>query len=259
MPEGLQGKIVITDGNKFRKVIDINSAQKVQLPNGEIQGEELKEIKPGQCFEVNNKPYYALACDLYDYIMYKLTRRTQIVYPKEAAYILVRLDVSPGKRIGEAGTGSGALTAYLSRAVGKEGMVYSYEQRREFVELSQKNLSKCTEFDNVLIHNKPLEEGIEERDLDAFFLDVREPWEVLEPVRKALKPSGNLGIIVPTTNQVSQVLESLEKSNFFISEVTEIIMREFKINAHRLRPKDIMVGHTGYLIFAKKIEKIKSF
>jgi len=145
----------------------------------------------------------------------------------------------------------GSLT--FSRAVGKDGRIYTYEKREEFVHIAQKNLSRCTEFDNITFHHKSIENGIEERNLDAFFLDVREPWEVIPQVREALKPSGSLGILVPTTNQVSQVIEGLENNNFFILEAAEIIMREFKINAQRLRPKDIMVGHTGYLIFGKKV------
>ncbi|NLO89206.1 MAG: tRNA (adenine-N1)-methyltransferase [Clostridia bacterium] len=249
----LDNRILITDGKKFRRVYDLTSLKKVQLPTGEIDGEKLKKLQKGSAIMVNNRKYYIFGCDLYDYIMYDLKRHTQIVYPKEAAYIMVKLDISPGKRVGEAGTGSGALTAFLSRAVGKDGRVYTYEKREEFVHIAQKNLSRCKEFDNVTFYNKSIEEGIEEKDLDAFFLDVREPWEVLPQVREALKPSGNLGILVPTTNQVSQVIEGLENNNFFILEATEIIMREFKINAQRLRPKDIMVGHTGYLIFGKKV------
>lgn len=105
----------------------------------------------------------------------------------------------------------------------------------------------------MTIYNTPIEEGIQERDLDAFFLDVREPWKVIHVVRETLKPAGHLGIIVPTTNQVSQTLTSLEKNNFYISEVVEIIMRKYKPVPARLRPKDLMVGHTGYLIFARKL------
>lgn len=90
--------------------------------------------------------------------------------------------------------------------------------------------------------------------MDAFFLDVRKPWEVLEEVRKALKPAGHLGILVPTTNQVSESLAALEENGFYISEVSEILLRKYKLNPQRLRPEDLMVGHTGYLIFARKLE-----
>jgi len=253
MQSGFSTKRVIIGPDGFKKVVDIASPNKVGLPNGQIDSTELAEIKPGNSFEIKDTVYYVLNCDTYDYVMHYLKRRTQVVYPKEGAYILMRLDVFPGKRVGEAGTGSGAFTLCLSRAVGPQGQVYTYEQREDFYKLAEKNLKDFLEFDNVIMYNKSIEEGIQERDLDAFFLDVREPWEVIQIVREALKPAGHLGIIVPTTNQVSQTLISLEKNSFYISEVVEIMMRKYKLVPERLRPKDLMVGHTGYLIFARKL------
>ncbi|MBM7581213.1 tRNA (adenine57-N1/adenine58-N1)-methyltransferase [Caldicoprobacter guelmensis] len=246
-------KRVIVGPDNFKKVVDIASPNKIGLPNGQIDAAELAEIKPGSSFTIKDKVYYVLDCDIYDYVMHYLKRKTQVVYPKEGAYILLRLDISPGKRVGEAGTGSGAFTVCLSRAVGPQGQVYTYEQREEFYKLAQANLRGFLQFDNVTMYNRSIEEGIQERNLDAFFLDVREPWTVIGVVREALKPAGHLGIIVPTTNQVCHTLTSLEQNNFYISEVVEIIMRKYKPIPARLRPKDLMVGHTGYLIFARKL------
>jgi len=247
-------KRVIIGPDNFKKVIDLSSPSKIGLPKGQIDTDFLSQIKPGNSFEVQGIKYHVLNCDTFDYIMHSLKRQTQIVYPKEACYIAMRLDIFPGKRVGEAGTGSGAFTVYLSRAVGPYGRVYTYEQREEFYKLAQNNLSEFSEFDNVIMYNKSINDGIKGRDLDAFFLDVRKPWEVLEEVRKALKPAGHLGILVPTTNQVSESLAALEENGFYISEVSEILLRKYKLNPQRLRPEDLMVGHTGYLIFARKLE-----
>ncbi|MCF6096077.1 tRNA (adenine-N1)-methyltransferase [Thermovorax subterraneus] len=253
MQSGFSTKRVIIGPEGFKKVVDVASPNKIGLPNGQINSKELAEIRPGGSFEVKGTVYHVLSCDTFDYVMHYLKRRTQIVYPKEGAYIMMRLDIFPGKRVGEAGTGSGAFTVCLSRAVGPEGRVYTYEQREEFYKLADKNIRNFAEFDNVVMHNKSIADGIEEEDLDAFFLDVREPWEVLGEIRKALKPAGHLGIIVPTTNQVTQTMESLEKGGFYIAEVVEIMMRKYKLVPERLRPEDLMVGHTGYLIFARKL------
>lgn len=247
-------KRIIIGPNNFKKVIDIASSNKIGLPKGQIDTEFLSKIKPGNSFEIQGEKYYVLECDTFDYIMYSLKRQTQIVYPKEGTYIAMRLDIFPGKRVGEAGTGSGAFTVYLSRLVGPSGRVYTYEQREEFYKLARKNLEEFSEFDNVIMYNKSINEGIEERDLDAFFLDVKKPWEVLEEVKNALKIGGHLGILVPTANQVSESLIALEKNGFYISEVSEIMLRKYKINPERLRPEDLMIGHTGYLIFARKVE-----
>jgi len=254
MSKGLHTKRIITDNEGFKKVVDIESSRKIGLPNGFVIARDLKQIQPGNFFEIKGKRYYVLSCDLYEYVMSKLKRRTQIIYPKDIGYILIKLDISPGKRIGEAGTGSGALTIFFSRAVGKEGRVYTYEKRKDFIELIQRNLAGGREFENVVLYNRAVEEGIHEKELDAFFLDLKEPWEVLDIVAEALKPDGYLGVLVPTTNQISQTLKTLENLNFLISEVVEIMIREYKLNADRFRPNDIMVGHTGYLIFARKLE-----
>ncbi|MGB9839682.1 tRNA (adenine-N1)-methyltransferase [Thermovenabulum sp.] len=253
MTEGLSNLRLIVDDNGFKKVADISKDKKIGMPNGHLDPEFLRNLTPGSSFEFNGRKFYVFECGIFDYVMYKLKRQTQIVYPKEGYYIMMKLDIGPGKKVGEAGTGSGAFTVCLSKAVGPEGKVYTYEQREEFYNLAMRNYNEGKVFDNVVFYNRSINEGIEERDLDAFFLDVREPWEVLEKVREALKPSGNLGIIVPTVNQVSETMKSLINNNFYIDEAVEIMTRRFKINPERLRPEDMMIGHTGYLIFAKKM------
>ncbi len=253
MGEGTEGKVVIIDGQGFYKVIDLRAAKTVGLPSGHIEAHVLMQVGEGNSFELKGKKYYLLPCDLYDYIMNYLKRRTQIVYPKEAGYILLKLNLGPGKKVGEGGTGSGALTIIFSRAVGPKGHVYTYERREDLINLIKKNYEEVQEFDNITLHNQLIEDGVRERDLDAFFLDLKEPWLVFEEVYKALKPGGHLGLIVPTLNQISRVIKNLELNNFYIAEALEIMLRNYKLNADRLRPEDVMVGHTGYLVFARKL------
>ncbi|BCS80337.1 tRNA (adenine-N1)-methyltransferase [Anaerocellum diazotrophicum] len=246
-------KRVIIGPEGFKKVVDISVPKRVNLPTGYIETGELAKILPGGSFFANDVEYYVFPCDTFDYVMHFLKRHTQIVYPKDGAYILMKLDIHPGKRVGEAGTGSGAFTLYLSMAVGPEGKVYTYEQREEFFKMAEKNIKNFSKFDNVVMHNKSIVEGIEEKDLDAFFLDIREPEEAISAVREALKPAGHLGILVPTTNQVSETLVALQNYRFYVSEVVEIMMRQYKPVPERLRPDDRMIGHTAYMIFARKI------
>ena len=96
--------------------------------------------------------------------------------------------------------------------------------------------------------------GFAETEVDALFLDVKEPWSYLSHVKRALKQSGFFGAIVPTTNQVSELLTGLKKQGFGGIEVEENLLRSYKPVPGRLRPDDVMVGHTGYLIFARKVE-----
>ncbi|WAM31395.1 tRNA (adenine-N1)-methyltransferase [Caldicellulosiruptor naganoensis] len=253
MHQGFETKRVIIGPDGFKKVVDITVPKRVNLPTGYIDSTSLAQIPPGGSFVANDVEYYVFPCDTFDYVMHYLKRHTQIVYPKDGAYILMRLDINPGKRVGEAGTGSGAFTLYLSMAVGNEGKVYTYEQREEFYKLAEKNIKGFSKFDNVVMHNKSILDGIEEKDLDAFFLDIREPEEAIPEIRKALKPAGHLGILVPTTNQVAETLRALEEHKFYVSEVVEIMMRQYKPVPERLRPDDRMIGHTAYMIFGRKI------
>ena len=106
----------------------------------------------------------------------------------------------------------------------------------------------------VEFRQRNISQGFDEREVDALFLDVREPWKYLPQAQTALKSGGFFGAILPTTNQVSELLLALKINGFGGLEVEEILLRKYKPIPGRLRPKDVMVGHTGYLIFARKVE-----
>lgn len=190
-----------------------------------------------------------------DIIMYGVRRETQIVFPKDAFFISVKLDIKCGSRVLEIGTGSGALTLLLSRAVGPDGLVVSIEKEERHHKNAQKNLAKHREFANVELLNMDVVD-FEGQEFDAAFVDLREPWLYMERVRTFLKGGAMIGFIVPTANQVSDSLQTL-KQGFGDVEVMEILLRKYKTVAARLRPEDRMTGHTGYLLFARKVELIK--
>jgi tRNA (adenine57-N1/adenine58-N1)-methyltransferase len=84
---------------------------------------------------------------------------------------------------------------------------------------------------------------------------VREPWLYLPQTWEALAEGGFFGALVPTTNQVSDLVAGLEQGHFTDIEVCEILLRSYKPVPARLRPVDRMVAHTGYLVFARRLEK----
>ena len=199
-----------------------------------------------------NHRFVVLFPSIYDKLM-RLTRRSQIIYPKEIGQILLKLDVGPGDRIIEAGTGSGALAIALAHAVQPDGMVYSYERREDMLTGARRNLADAGLLDQVALAQRDIAQGFDQQDVDGLFLDVREPWEYLTQVREALADGGFFGALVPTTNQVSDLLAEMERHPFISTEVLEILLRHYKPVPARLRPRDHMVGHTGFLIFARKI------
>ena len=186
----------------------------------------------------------------------QLKRTTQIMYPKDIGYTLLKLSVVPGDRIIEAGTGSGGLSVALARAVGPDGMVYSYEVRHDILNLARKNLEALGLADRVTFTLRDIAEGFDQTGVDALFLDVRRPWAYLVQVSAALKDSGFFGAILPTTNQVGNLVHVLEEQQTFGHiEVEEVLVRPYKAVPDRLRPMDRMVAHTGYLIFARKVNR----
>ena len=195
---------------------------------------------------------YALRPTIYDFLM-KLKRVTQIIYPKDIGYILLRLDVGPGKTILECGTGSGSLLLAFAFAVGKEGQIITYEKEPRFQRVAQENLQRFGLAGRIKFKNEVLDEFDEKEEVDAVFLDLKTPWELLSAAWKALKPGHPLGILLPTANQVSRTLEELSHLPFTGTQVLEIMLRFYKTNPERFRPEDRMVGHTAYLLFTKKV------
>jgi tRNA (adenine57-N1/adenine58-N1)-methyltransferase len=197
-------------------------------------------------------PFVLLQPSLAD-ILIETRRNTQIMYPKDIGFILVSMDIVPGKHILEAGTGSGAFTTALAFAVGPQGRVTSYESRPEFQHLAHKNLDRLGLDDRVDFKLRDIIEGFDERNVDAVFLDLPNPQDYITQAKQALKPGGYLGSILPTTNQVPTLLIALRRGNFAFIEVCEILLRYYKAVPDRLRPTDRMVAHTGYLIFSRSV------
>ena len=184
-------------------------------------------------------------------IVRTIKRKSQIIFPKDLGLILLRLSIQPGQEVIEAGTGSGALTLTLARAVGSDGKVYSYDMRADMQKLAGENLELVGMNKRVDLKTRDIDVGFDESDIPAIFLDVPNPWQYLTQVISSLQNGGFFGALVPTTNQVTKLLEALKQSPFGELEVVEIMMRNYKTIPARLRPSDRMVAHTGYLIFAR--------
>jgi tRNA (adenine57-N1/adenine58-N1)-methyltransferase len=200
-------------------------------------------------------PFVALEPSTHDLIRL-IKRTTQIMYPKDIGYALLKLNVMPGSRVIEAGTGSGGLALALARAVRPDGRLYSYEIRPDILRLAQKNLESLGLSGAVDLKLRDIAEGFDETGVDALFLDVRRPWAFLPQVVEALKSGGFFGSILPTANQVAELVRELEvQQTFGHIEVEEILVRPYKAVPSRLRPVDRMVAHTGYLIFARKVDR----
>ncbi|MFZ5812272.1 MAG: tRNA (adenine-N1)-methyltransferase [Thermodesulfobacteriota bacterium] len=207
-------------------------------------------------------PFRILRPSTYELIK-GVKRSTQIMYPKEIGYALLKLGIGPGTRVIEAGSGSGGMTLAMAYHVGDTGRVYTFERRPEFYELAGKNLEAAGLSHRVTRFNHDISQGFAPPDVtpgdpasdpsgaDALFLDVRTPWDYLFQAAAVVCPGAPVGFLLPTTNQISDLLRGLENTPFADVEVLEILVRRYKPVADRLRPEDRMVAHTGFLVFAR--------
>jgi tRNA (adenine57-N1/adenine58-N1)-methyltransferase len=245
--------LVILGRKRF--LMRLQAGQLQHTHRGLIRHDEIIGQVPGKELTTHlGYPLVVLRPSLHDIIM-SIKRISQIVYPKEIGYILLKLSVGPGSQVLEGGTGSGALTVAMAHMVRPAGHVYTYEQRDDMLRVAAKNLADAGVLDWVDLKQRDIAAGFDERDMDAAFLDVREPWLYLSQTWEALAEGGFFGAIVPTTNQVSELIAGLEHGHFTDIEVCEILLRSYKPVPARLRPADRMVGHTGYLVFARRVEK----
>lgn len=227
-------------------VVKVEKGKSISLPAGNLKLEELIDKEYGSIFN----RYYLLKPTLDDVILYGLKRKTQIIYPKEAGSIVFKLNLNRGMKVFESGTGSGALSIIISRFIAPDGILHTYEREKGFYLNAKENIEHFGNSDNVKMYNQDIEQGILEKDFDAAFLDFKGSFQYIELMKNILKPGGILGLIVPTTNQIIEALHPLNR--FFTDiEVIEMSVRKYKNVPERLRPEDIMVGHTGYLIFAR--------
>ena len=203
----------------------------------------------------NGHSFFVLPPALMD-VVRDIRRASQIIYPKDLGYILLKLSIAPGQTVIEAGTGSGGLTTVLATAVGPQGRVISYDRREDMQTLARRNLEEIGLADRVTFKLRDLAQGVDETDADAFFLDVPTPHDFTSVARAALKSGGFFGSIVPTANQVSDLLGALHRDSFAFVEVCEILHRYYKPVPQRLRPTDRMVAHTGYLVFARPVSRL---
>lgn len=225
-----------------------------QTHRGVIKHDELIGKSWGsQVFSHLGSPFFLLQPSVAD-ILIDLPRNTQILYPKDIGFILITMGITPGQHVMEAGTGSGSMTIALATTVGADGRVTSYEQRPDMQNLARKNVERIGLASRVDFKLRDIQLGFDETDADAFFLDVQNPYDYIEQVRNALKPGGFFCTLVPTFNQVEKTLYALRQNKFAFVEVCEILLRYFKPEPSRLRPTDRMVAHTGFLIFARRIE-----
>ncbi len=203
--------------------------------------------------------YLAMRPLLTDFVL-SMPRGAAIVYPKDAAQIVVEGDIFPGARVVEAGVGSGALSMYLLRAIGEKGELFSFERRDDFATIAQANVTTEMGFrpKNWSVTLGDLQEQlphtVEPHTIDRVVLDMLAPWERIEEAATALIPGGLFIGYVATVTQLSRLAEGLKESGHFTEpNAWESMVRPWHLQGLAVRPEHRMIGHTGFLITARRL------
>jgi tRNA (adenine57-N1/adenine58-N1)-methyltransferase catalytic subunit len=248
-------RVQLTDPKGRMHTLVLSPGKVYHTHRGALAHDELIGLPDGSVVSSSGgTAYLALRPLLADYVL-SMPRGAQVIYPKDAAQIVAQGDIFPDARVLEAGAGSGALSCWLLRAVGAGGMVVSYEARPEFAEIARRNV---TEFFGVPHPAWDLRVGdvgeCVATGFDRVVLDLLAPWEVLEMVARALIPGGVFIGYVATTPQLSELVEGLRAQGGFTEpRAWETLVRDWHAEGLAVRPEHRMIGHTAFLVTARRL------
>lgn len=249
-------RVVISDVRGRRHVLLLEAGKIFFTHRGALAHDDLIGQPEGSVMTSSEGgTYLAMRPSLSEHVM-TMPRGAAVVYPKDAAAIVGIADVYPGSRVLEAGAGSGALTSFLLRAVGNTGEVISYERREDFAETAAKNITKFfgTRPANWHLTVGDLAEATDVPPVDRVILDMLAPWDCLEVVAQAIEPGGVIVAYVATTTQMSRFVETLRVDGRWTEpQASETMVRTWHIEGLAVRPDHRMVGHTGFLVVARRL------
>ena len=249
-------RVQLTDAKGKLYSITLSAGAEWHTHKGVLKHETLVGLPEGSIVATSGElKFQAFRPLLADYVL-SMPRGATIVYPKDAAMIIGIADIKPGIKVLEAGVGSGALSISILRAVGESGHLHSVEIRDDFAKISQENVKSY--FSDLPKNWKltvgALQEQKLESDYDRVILDMLSPWECVETAAQALVPGGVFLSYVATTTQLSKIAEAIkDNGNFTEPESSETIVRGWHHEGLAVRPQHRIIGHTGFLIFARRM------
>lgn len=257
MPSNLQvGEWVrITDAKGRRHNVRLEAGKEFSTKKGQLKHDDMIGQPEGTVLVSSLGGQYQVFRPLLSEYVVSMPRGAAIVYPKDAAHIVTMADVFPGSRVVEAGAGSGALTLYLLRAVGADGHVSSYEVRADFAEVARRNVEQVAGPDapwSLTVGD--VRELIVEDEIDRLILDMVDPWTCVPLAAERLVPGGIVCAYVATTTQLSLFVETLRADGGFTEpHAWETSMRDWHLEGLAVRPVHGSVGHTAFLVTARRM------
>jgi len=255
-------QVQLTDPKGRSHLVSLQPGQAFHTHQGSLAHDDLIGSQDGSVvISSGGTAYVALRPLLADFTV-SMRRGAAVVYPKDAAQILAMADIFPGARVLEAGAGSGALSCWLLRAIGEAGLLVSFERRPDFADIARGNVERYFGAPHpawrLTIGELPAGSAVDpgqagER-FDRVVLDMFAPWDFAETAARSLAGGGLICCYVASTTQLSRTVEALrEEGSFAEPAASESLVRGWHADGLAVRPEHRMVGHTGFLVTARRL------
>ena len=245
-----KGELALIFSEDEKYLVEV-SDRKFNTRSGILDLSKLKKIKFGGKIKTHiGKTFYVVRPTLSD-ILEHLKRMPQIITPKDIGIILAYTGISPDSLVVDAGTGSGFLAISLANYASL-GKVVTYEKDKKIFKVAKGNVKKSG-LKNIVLKNKDISKGMQEKNVDLIALDLQHPEKMLELAYSALKVGGQLVVYSPTVDELIVVAKKIKKTKGLSDmKIVENIVREWQAE-RTVRPRTMGLMHTGFLIFVRKL------
>jgi len=251
-----EGDWVLACDKKHRqRMFVIRKGKLFSLYNKQFKHDILIGLEEGSAlFADSSQPVYVFRPSMRDYVM-NMKRNVQPIYPKDLGLMVFYADLRPGSKVLEIGLGAGALSLAILNAIGPSGELITYERRQDFAKQGKDRIEAFLGIcDNHKVVIRDASESIDEKGFDSAFIDVPEPWSVVENVCNSVKNGAYVMAFIPTTVQIKQYWDFVDKMRCVSQvEIFETMFRKWDVGRRSLRPAHTMIGHTGFVVVFRKV------